>query len=193
MPITINGSGSLSGLNAGGLPDATVTPPDLTQPLTLETAKASTSGTSVDFTGIPSWVKRITVMFNGVSTSSTSPIQVQIGSGGFSVSGYTSCTSFGAGSSNQYNSSTVGFVLDPPSFSNTSSNVRSGALVLTLIGSNTWVASGCIAVVAQVLTAAVAGNSPALSGAMDRLRIIGSSTGSPTDTFDLGSINIMYE
>ena len=36
---------------------------------TLSTAVASTSGTSIDFTGLPSWVKRITVMFVGVSTS----------------------------------------------------------------------------------------------------------------------------
>jgi len=33
--------------------------------ITSGTAVASTSGTSIDFTGIPSWVKRITVMFNG--------------------------------------------------------------------------------------------------------------------------------
>jgi hypothetical protein len=32
-----------------------------------------------------------------------------------------------------------------------------------------------------------------LSGTLDRLRIIGSTTGTPTDTFDAGTINILYE
>lgn len=38
-------------------------------PLVAATAVASTSGTSIDFTGIPAWVRRVTVMFNGVSTN----------------------------------------------------------------------------------------------------------------------------
>jgi len=58
-------------------------------PLVSGTSQASTSGTSIDFTGIPSWVKRITVMFNGVSTNGTSNKQIQLGdSGGFETTGY---------------------------------------------------------------------------------------------------------
>lgn len=56
--------------------------------LTSGTAVATTSGTSIDFTGIPSWAKKITVMFSAVSTNGTSPIQVQIGAGSVSNSGY---------------------------------------------------------------------------------------------------------
>jgi hypothetical protein len=56
--------------------------------MVLETAQASTSGTSVDFTGIPSWVKKITVMFTGVSTNGSSAVIVQIGAGSFTTSGY---------------------------------------------------------------------------------------------------------
>ena len=57
--------------------------------LTLGTAQASTSGTAIDFTGIPSWVKRVTVMFNGVSTNGTSLVQIQLGtSGGVEATGY---------------------------------------------------------------------------------------------------------
>jgi len=59
--------------------------------ITSGTAVASTSGTSIDFTGIPSWVKRITVMFSGVSTSGSSLIQLQLGdSGGVETTSYTS-------------------------------------------------------------------------------------------------------
>ena len=46
---------------------ASIGPQQLAQPLTLGTAVASTSGTSIDFSSIPSWVKRVTVMFNGSS------------------------------------------------------------------------------------------------------------------------------
>ena len=49
--------------------------------ITTGTAVASTSGTSISFTSIPSWVKRITVMFSGVSTSGTSAVQIQLGTG----------------------------------------------------------------------------------------------------------------
>ncbi len=49
--------------------------------ITSGTAVASTSGTSIDFTGIPSWVKRVTILFKGVSISSTSQFLIQLGSG----------------------------------------------------------------------------------------------------------------
>ena len=58
--------------------------------ITSGTAVASTSGTSIDFTGIPSWAKRITVMFNGVSTNGTSQQLIQIGSGSVNATGYSS-------------------------------------------------------------------------------------------------------
>src|SRR3990167_6478732 len=59
--------------------------------ITLGTEQASTSGTAIDFTGIPSGVKRITVMLFGVSTNSTSNYLIQIGdSGGIETSGYVS-------------------------------------------------------------------------------------------------------
>jgi hypothetical protein len=61
--------------------------------MVLETAKASTSGTSVDFTGIPSWVKRVTVMFSGVSTNGTSVVLVQLGAGSVTTSGYLGAAS----------------------------------------------------------------------------------------------------
>jgi hypothetical protein len=58
------------------------------------TAVASTSGTSIDFTSIPAWVKKITVMFDRVSTNGTSFVQVQLGtSGGFVITGYVSAAS----------------------------------------------------------------------------------------------------
>ena len=53
------------------------------------TAVASTSGTAITFTGIPSTAKRITVMFNGVSTNGSSDLLLQIGSGSVTTTGYS--------------------------------------------------------------------------------------------------------
>ena len=72
------------------------------------TAVASTSGTSIDFTGIPAWVERITVMFSGVSGSGTSNFLLQIGdAGGIENTGYSG-GSFNAGTTAN---STAGFDL----------------------------------------------------------------------------------
>jgi hypothetical protein len=154
-------------------------------PLVSGTAVASTSGTSIDFTGIPSWVKRITVMFNGVSTNGTSFNQIQIGSGSFTTSGYASQFWGGAAASAVI---TTGFGI----FSLSSAgNSFSGAVVLTNITGNTWVCNGNLAFISTTSVGwSSAGNSSALGGALDRVRI---TTVNGTDTFDAGSINILYE
>jgi hypothetical protein len=173
--LVTNGSGTLSFADRGRM--------------TLATAQNSTSGTSIDFTGIPSWVKKITVMFNGVSTNGTSIVQVQIGSGSISASGYASTASY-SNVSGAFTYATGGFIADVTN-SALVALLRSGFLQLVLVGSNTWIASGNISSgsVGQV-TSCCAGNSPALSGTLDRVRI---TTVNGTDTFDAGSINILYE
>jgi hypothetical protein len=153
--------------------------------ITAATAQASTSGTSIDFTGIPSWVRRITVMFNGVSTSGTSPILVQIGDGSVVSTGYIS-TSNNLNQSNATGgaSSTSGFVIQ----SNDAAFVRSGALILCSVGSNVWVSSHTVKL--NTTQVALGGGDKTLSGTLDRVRI---TTVNGTDTFDAGSINILYE
>lgn len=153
--------------------------------ITSETSQNSTSGTSIDFTGIPSWVKRITVMFNGVSTNGTSIVQIQIGSGSFTTSGYTSIYSL-TGSATANGSSTTGFIV---SGNSGGTDTRIGNIVLCLQSGNTWVVNGvvCTGVANNVtMTAGLL----ALSGTLDRLRV---TTINGTDTFDAGSINILYE
>jgi hypothetical protein len=184
MPIGINGSGSITGISAGGLPDGSVTPTDLSQPLTLGTAQASTSGTAIDFTGIPSWVKRVTVMFNGVSTSSTSNYLVQIGAGSVQSSSYFSASAQIQGGGNGVSSSSAGFVVRSANASST----NSGHMTLTLVSGFIWAASHCIA--EQTTSLLVGGGNVTLSGTLDRIRI---TTVNGTDTFDAGSINILYE
>ena len=150
------------------------------------TAVASTSGTSIDFTGIPSWVKRITVMFNGVSTNGTSIVQVQLGNTTIVTTGYLT-TSQNMYSTNVYQTQniTTGFGLNATGATNT----YAGQLVFTNFSGNTWVGVGAFANTAASGSAYMQG-SLALAGTLDRVRI---TTVNGTDTFDAGSINIMYE
>ena len=163
--------------------DANVTPAKLSQPLTLSTAQASTSGTSIDFTSIPSWVKRITVMFKGVSTNGTSPLLIQIGAGSVTSSGYNS-NSWTANTSNT--SSTLGFIQQGV---NSAPNLAYGISTICSFGSNAWVEAHSLG--GDVANdASVGGGAVTLGGALDRVRI---TTVNGTDTFDAGSINILYE
>jgi hypothetical protein len=161
-----------------------------TQKIVQGTAVASTSGTSIDFTSIPSWVKRVTVMFNGVSTSGASLVQIQVGSGSVSSSGYLSYCVY-AGGASQANgvTATTGLLADA---TGAATVVRSGHITLTLQSSNTWINSTCIGFFSgsAYYSHTGGGASPALSGALDRIRI---TTVNGTDTFDAGNINIMYE
>ncbi len=148
------------------------------------TSQASTSGTSIDFTGIPSWVKRITVMFNGVSTNGTSNYLVQIGDGSVNTTGYSSVGTGMDGTGVSITAYTTGFGVR----STVATYVISGQIVLTLVTSNTWVASGVLST-SLPLTFTTSGTK-ALSSTLDRVRI---TTVNGTDTFDAGSINILYE
>ena len=152
---------------------------------TLATAVASTSGTSIDFTGIPSWAKRITVMFNGVSTNGSSNVQIQLGSGSVTTSGYA-CSMFGtAGSAVSNGTQTSGFALRN---GGASTVTLYAAVPICLVSGNTWATSFFSA--STDGNNGGAGGSIALGGALDRVRI---TTVNGTDTFDAGSINIMYE
>jgi hypothetical protein len=157
----------------------------LTQPLTLATAQNTTSGTSIDFTGIPSWVRRITVVFHTVSLSGTADLLVRVGSGSFATSGYSSSWAAVSAGVGDNGSSTSGLI------------VRSGASSVTISGIMTIVSTNSGTIWSSNHTVR-GGNSSVLfgggeimlAGALDRVRIT-SSNG--TDTFDAGSVNIMYE
>jgi hypothetical protein len=147
------------------------------------TAVASTSGTSITFTGIPSWVKRITVMLNGVSTSGTSNLVVQVGAGSVATSGYTSMVQSGG-------SAIVSSSFFVITYAVTASYVYSGTVPILNLGSNTWVSSSVIAANNVIGVVSSAGGNITLGGTLDRVVI---TTANGTDTFDAGSINILYE
>jgi hypothetical protein len=155
-------------------------------PLIASTAWTySTPVTSVDFTSIPSWVKRITVMFNGVSVSGTSNPLIQLGTGStsYTTTGYlgTAVNYLGSGATNP----TTGFAIA----SALAANLLSGHLILTNVSGNIWIASGVFGTSNTTFAAYTAGNI-SLAAALTAVRI---TTVNGTDTFDAGSINILYE
>lgn len=195
MPVKLNstGGGSVT-LDVGStatnftqtLPSATGTLLIPGQASAIVSGTAVTaSGTAVDFTGIPSWVKRITVLCSGVSTNGSSNLIVQLGtSGGVVTSGYLSTlgsvTTASAGTTNATN----GFVFS----SVNSSSTTSGTVSICTLGSNIWVFSG----VTKDSTADtnLSGGDITLGGTLDRIRITAING---TDAFDAGTINILYE
>jgi len=179
---------SLTALAVGGLPNGSVTPADLSQPLTSGTAVAAT-GTSVDFTGIPSWVKRITMMLDVVSTNGSSLLRVRIGpTGGVETTGYVGASGVTAGTST---SATFSSGFDIAS-NNAATTTQQGIFTLALINSatNTWVASWTIGNAVNSAVG-VGGGAKPLAGVLARLSL---TTVNGTDTFDgSGVINILYE
>jgi hypothetical protein len=153
--------------------------------LTSDTAIASTSGTSIDFTSIPSWVKRITVQFSGVSLSATANILVQLGTGSttYTTSGYISGTVACETAGNTATSSTSGFVL----FNSAPAVIISGHMTITNISGNNWVSSHTTK--RDTSTLVFGGGNVSLGAVLTAVRI----TSSSTDTFDAGTVNIMYE
>lgn len=152
------------------------------------TAQATTSGTSITFTGIPSTAKRITVMFNGVSTSGTNNPIIQVGSGSVTTSGYAGATAYllhtGSVQITNYSS---GFALN--STGQAAATVMSGNMILMLQSGNTWTCSFTTGWSNNVAIT-TGGGSVTLSGALDRVVL---TTVGGTDTFDAGSVNIIYE
>lgn len=198
MPVKLNstGGGSVTLTAPNTATDYTATLPAGTgtvvvagssSALTQGASQASTSGTSIDFTGIPSWAKRVTVMFNGVSTGGTSIKQIQLGdSGGFETTGYLG-TGVQLTDAQSVNAATIttGFGIR----SALAADTISGAVIITNLTGNTWVAQGALTDSSRDAGYLV-GGAKALSDVLTQVRI---TTANGTDAFDAGSINILYE
>ena len=179
---TLAGTGTLSSPIISGTPTGVGV-------LTSDTAQATTSGTFKDFTGIPSWVKRVTVMFNGVSTNGTSGVLVQLGTGGTpTTSGYVGMTV----AITTVNNTTRGVIYTTGFGLVTAGAIADsfcGAFIFSLLGSNTWALTGSVYSNTQAAVIMSSGTI-ALAGVLNIARI---TTVNGTDTFDAGSINILYE
>jgi hypothetical protein len=163
-------------------------------PVVSGTAVTCAGQTSIDFTNIPSYVKRITVMFNAVSTSGTSVKQIQIGdSGGFELTGYSASSAY-FNTSGSFNNiqATSGFIIN----SVTATDAISGSFTISCLdtATNTWSFSGSAATGNAATALLLSGGAKSLSATLDRVRI---TTVNGSDTFDTtpsaGTINILYE
>jgi hypothetical protein len=189
--LTVDAKGRITSATTGTFSstpaDGSITPAKLSQPFTSATAQATTSGTAFDFTSIPSWVKRVTVMFNRISLSGTDHYLVQIGSGSLTTLGYSSHAGYVVSDINAGSiGSTSGFVV----WGGFASQVTSANVSICLADSSSY-----------IYTSSHSGSEPSggafkagggavtLTGLLDRVRI----TRTGTDTFDAGSVNILYE
>jgi hypothetical protein len=160
--------------------------------LTSGTAVASTSGTSIDFTGLPSWVKRIVVMFNAVSLSGNSTFRIQLGTGAtptYTTSGYVT---FGV----TFSASGLGAATDTGGFpigqNQTAAGVTTygGNCMITNVTGNTWSYMAMCGGSSTTNGGLLGGGSVPLGAVLTAVRV---TTINGTDTFDAGSINIQYE
>jgi hypothetical protein len=175
MSVIINGSAGVT-TNSGAVYDSL-------QRGTALTAVTNFT-TSADFTSIPPWVKRITVMLQGISLSGTDSILIQIGdAGGLETADYISSSTGFTGGSGSTSNNTTGFII----LSDSAAYLVSGIVVITNISGNTWVESGS----GKLSTAAswVCGGDKTLSDTLTQISI----TRTGTNTFDAGTINIIYE
>ena len=175
MAVTINGSAGVT-TNSGAVYNG----------IQSATAQASTSGTAILFSGIPSWVKKVTLMLHNVSTNGTDNLAVTLGtSGGLVTSGYGgNSTSLGTSSLSNTSLSTYINVRNQ----NNASSLTCGTVTFTLVGSNIWTFFGGVADAGTTGGCLVEG-SVSLGGTLTQLNV--GLTGS--NTFDNGTINILYE
>jgi hypothetical protein len=142
---------------------------------------------SIDFASIPAWCKRITVMFNGVSSNGTSLFQIQLGdAGGIENTSYVSLrASIDGTNTTAIGTATSGFVLRS---SIVAAQAYTGQAFISNLTGNSWVCSSFVSGDNGVLT--TQNGSKTLSDVLTQVRI---TTVSGADTFDAGSVNIIYE
>ncbi len=149
--------------------------------ITRGTAITTTSGTAHGFTSLPAGLDVLRFMLDGVSLSGTDKLLIQLGdAGGYETSGYLSGADRGEGPS----PSTTGFIL---TIIPAADHAYQGFVEIVRLDGNTWVAAGVL--YDNAPTAAFNAGSKTLTAELDRIQI--TRTGS--DTFDAGSVNIMYE
>lgn len=159
--------------------------PSGTSNVKLQTQVVASSQTAIDFTGIPSWVNRVTVIFRGLSTNGTSAVLVQIGdSGGIETTGYDAVNLSTAASALAHGSSTAGFLIAPQAATDT----FSGRVTISRASGDIWEADGMVKRNSNAM-GFVSGDKT-LSTTLDRVRI---TMANGTDIFDAGAVSISWE
>jgi hypothetical protein len=200
VAMTVNANASVSfnsvtALNTSGgvitLPAGTGTAAvqGVSTNIVVGNALSFSSSQNMLITGIPSWIKRLTVMFNGIAVTGVSGSTnglLQLGSGSLITSGYTSqaLSAQSSASSSAGSSSSAGFII----WDAYNSSGFWGTVVLTNYGGNNWVSTGNLTN-GVFSRSAMSSGIVSLSGVLDRINLTTVGTNNLTG----GSINIMYE
>lgn len=152
----------------------------------LQPSVTASGQTQINFTGIPAWVNRITVIAAGLSTNGTSQVLIRLGdSGGIEATGYLSTVAGSSGTSIGHADQTTGFFLGAPL---AATDAISGRCTISRLSGNTWVADTATK---RSTTAFIeSAGDKTLSDVLTQLRI---TTANGTDTFDAGSVAISWE
>jgi hypothetical protein len=157
---------------------------------TLATAVSPTTSTSIEYTSLPSWIKKITLSFTALKSNGIASWWVQLGtSGSYVTTGYAGTYMYSngtaAGVASGINTSSINI------FHDTAANIRTGQVTLILVNSatNTWSATGFNG---DTTTGYVffTSSTISLAGSADRIRLI---TANGTDQYTAGTVNILYE
>lgn len=158
----------------------------ITSRITTSATTATTSGTSIDITGIPPWAKRLNVILNGVSTSGTSTVQIQLGTASSMVtSGYVAFSSRLAGAALASTFITSGIAAANIV---AATDTISGLITISNLSGTTWSSSG--GAYLSTSNGSVTAGSIVLGGTADRIRL---TTAGGADTFDAGSMTVTWE
>jgi hypothetical protein len=167
----------------GGVPLAPVSM------IRLQTAIAAASQASIDFTGIPAWANRISVMFEGLGTNGTNPVVIRPGtSGGPEVTGFLGSTSSMTAAAVVTQQSTVGFRTETTTVA-AAGRIRVGTFSIVRAFGNGWVASGVMGF-SDTTGTNILGYFKSMPGALDRIRVTTEGGG---DLFNAGNVSISWE
>lgn len=149
----------------------------------LDPEVQTTSGSSVDLTGIVSSAKRVTILLDGVSTSSTGNLELTLNS---EATGYTSTVSLLSASAVATSTATTQFNLTAGS---AAADSHSGIVTLILQDStnNTWAVDSILSN-ANATEMSLSAGSKSTSSALSSVQLVASS-----GTFDAGAVSLMVE
>jgi len=138
---------------------------------------------TVEFTGIPSWAKRVSLILSELSINGTNDCFFQFGNGSFVTSGYVSYGARTTGAGLDGVNGTAGIILNMSAATETVNGIFTAANV----SGNTW--SGSYTFGSSTLTGFFGAGGITLGGVLDRIRIITSGG----NTFDTGVVNVFWE
>lgn len=151
-------------------------------------AQNTTSGTSITFSNIPAWAKRLTILMNQVSTSGSSIVLVRLGTaGGVISSGYNANGGhFIGGATSSVTAQTAGFPFDA---AGNAADTIVGSMRIVNISGTLWIEDASTSI-SPNNRIGVSGGSVDPAAAVTTLTL---TTVNGTDTFDAGSVGLLIE